>query len=87
MEAIKTIIENNPELKESNDWTENRSAGGYQFSKYLREKLKELTARANGDGARVVRWLDLLEFGVDGITESDMKVIYAKRINELSKGR
>lgn len=77
MEPIKTIIENE---------TENNFRGsGYQLSKKVREKLKELTTRANGNGPRVVRWVDLLECGVENISDAQLKTIHDRRNYELAK--
>ena len=77
MEPIKTTIENE---------MENSFRGsGYQLSKKVREKLKELTTRANGNGPRIVRWADLLECGVENISDAQLKTIHDRRNYELTK--
>jgi len=52
---------------------------GFLLTRFLREVLSNLTSMANGSGERVVRWTDLLEYGVVNLTEEDLKRIYETR--------
>jgi len=52
---------------------------GFLLTRFLREVLSNLTSMANGSGERVVRWTDLLEYGVANLTEEDLKRIYETR--------
>ena len=58
---------------------------GFLLTRFLRELLSNLTSMANGSGERVVRWTDLLEYGVVNLTQEDLKRIYDIRVRALAR--